>query len=87
MYRYPCERMMKTINKLLIASIDIDAQKGFTPLCPNELPVPEGHLIVDELNSNAKLANYRIASRDAHPSIADWNADTPILVRAVEEDK
>lgn len=23
----------------IIASLDIDAQKGFTPLCPNELPV------------------------------------------------
>ncbi|MGL5305894.1 MAG: nicotinamidase, partial [Aeromonas veronii] len=22
-----------------VASLDIDAQKGFTPLCPNELPV------------------------------------------------
>ena len=29
-----------------IASFDVDAQKGFTPLCPNELPVPEGDTIV-----------------------------------------
>lgn len=28
-----------------IASFDVDAQKGFTPLCPDELPVPGGDAI------------------------------------------
>ena len=26
----------------IVASLDIDAQKGFSPLCPNELPVAGG---------------------------------------------
>lgn len=58
-----------------IASFDVDAQKGFTPLCSNELPVEDGHNIVDELNENAKFASVRICSKDAHPSKALWNAD------------
>lgn len=60
-----------------IASFDIDAQKGFTELCPDELPVPDGHLIVDELNKNASLSSIRVGSRDMHPSEALWNAETP----------
>lgn len=60
-----------------IASFDVDPQKGFTPLCPDELPIPEGNLIVDALNKNAKLAKYRIVSRDIHPEKAMWNAEKP----------
>ena len=30
-------------------AFDVDAQKTFTSLCPDELPVPEGEYIVDEL--------------------------------------
>lgn len=29
-----------------IAAIDVDVQKTFTPLCPDELPVPYGDEIV-----------------------------------------
>ena len=58
-----------------IASLDIDAQKCFTPLCPDELPVPEGHLIVEELNKQAQYANLRIGSKDAHSPAAIWIAD------------
>lgn len=58
-----------------IASFDIDAQKGFTPLCPDELPVEDGHNIAEELNENAKFASIRICSKDAHPNRALWNAD------------
>jgi len=58
-----------------IASFDIDAQKTFTPLCPHELPVAEGHLIVAELNAQAKLAQYRIGSKDAHSPHAIWVAN------------
>jgi len=60
------------INKSKTVSFDIDAQKGFTPICPNELPVTDGHLIVDECNKSATKAKYRYASKDAHPSNGVW---------------
>ena len=56
------------------ASLDIDAQQCFTPLCPDELPVPLGHLIADELNAQALLADLRIGSKDAHSPHALWIA-------------
>jgi len=56
------------------ASLDIDCQRGFSPLCPNELPVPDGHTIVDALNAQAQLAMYRVGSMDCHPSNAVWIA-------------
>ncbi len=52
----------------IIASLDIDAQKGFTPLCPNELPVAGGDTIVAALNAQAALATLRAGSKDAHPA-------------------
>ena len=55
-----------------IASFDVDAQKGFTPLCPNELPVPEGDAIVPALNQLAARAQLRIGSKDAHSPQAVW---------------
>lgn len=58
-----------------IAAFDIDPQKAFTPLCPKELPVPEGDHIVPELNRQARLACLRVASRDAHSPNALWIAD------------
>lgn len=64
------------INKKNTAAFDIDAQKGFTPICPDELPVPEGDQIVDELNINAAFADYRIGSKDAHNKKALWVATT-----------
>ena len=57
-----------------VAAIDIDAQNCFTPLCPDELPVPEGHTIVNELNRQAELAGWRIGSKDAHSPAALWVA-------------
>lgn len=57
-----------------IASMDVDCQKGFTPLCPNELPVPDGHNIVAALNAQAKLARLRVGSKDWHPANALWIA-------------
>jgi len=62
------------INKNTSAAFDIDAQKGFTPLCPDELPVPEGDNIVEELNKNANYAAYRVGSKDAHNPKALWVA-------------
>lgn len=64
-------------QKIRVASFDVDPQKGFTPLCPDEMVVPEGDEIVDELNRNAELAQLRLGSRDAHPPKADWVADNP----------
>ncbi len=56
------------------ASFDVDPQRGFTPLCPDELPVADGHTIVDELNRQARLARYRLVSKDSHPAEAPWVA-------------
>jgi len=70
----------ETVNKIVIqkdatASFDIDPQNGFTPVCPNELPVTDGTAIVSALNEQAKLARLRIISKDAHPVNADWVAN------------
>lgn len=56
------------------ASFDIDAQKGFTPLCPTELPVPGGEQIVPALNQLASRAQLRLGSKDAHSPQAVWIA-------------
>ncbi len=58
----------------IIASFDVDPQKGFTPICPNELPVEEGDLIVEELNKNYTKASIRVGSKDAHPPKPLWQA-------------
>lgn len=60
-----------------IVSIEVDAQRAFTPLCPEELPVVEGHLIVPQLNAQAALADYRVLTRDAHSPQAVWVVDSP----------
>ncbi|MCS3460847.1 nicotinamidase [Aeromonas sp. BIGb0445] len=62
----------------IIASLDIDAQKGFTPLCPDELPVPGGDEIVAALNGQAALASLRIGSKDAHPRAPLWVTGQPL---------
>lgn len=67
------------INKNLTVSFDVDAQKGFTPLCPNELPIEGGDEIVDELNGNATKAKYRIHSKDAHALFPHWMAKKNML--------
>lgn len=61
----------------LIASFDIDAQKGFTPLCPNELPVPGGDAIGGALNRMAERASLRLGSKDAHSPQAPWVVSEP----------
>jgi nicotinamidase/pyrazinamidase len=60
--------------KSRIASLDIHAQQTFTPLCPAELPVPEGHLIAEELNAQAALASKRLGAKEAHHPDAVWVA-------------
>ena len=58
----------------MIAAIDVDPQNGFTPLCPNELPIPDGQSIVSELNTQAQFAHFRILTKDAHAPNAIWLA-------------
>lgn len=57
-----------------VAAFDIDAQACFTPLCPDELPVPGGQDIAAELNRQARLARWRLGSKDAHCPQALWVA-------------
>ncbi len=66
--------MISIGSPLAVAAIDIDAQNCFTPLCPDELPVPDGDGIVSELNLQAQLAHWRIGSKDAHSPAALWLA-------------
>ena len=67
------EKIKITWNRT--ASHEVDPQKGFTPICPNELPVPGGDEIVDELNRQATYAKYRTVSKDVHPANALWLAN------------
>ncbi len=59
-----------------IAAIDVDVQKTFTPLCPDELPVPYGDEIVSELNAQAQWADLRVMTKDAHSPKALWVASS-----------
>lgn len=67
--------MYQLPEKKRVASFDVDAQKTFTPLCPQELPVPGGTEIVAELNAQAHFAGLRLASKDSHSAQALWVAD------------
>lgn len=67
---------MVKVEKSITASFDVDPQCGFTPLCPDELPIEEGHLIVDQLNEQASFAAYRVVSKDCHPAEAPWIASS-----------
>lgn len=68
--------MVKLGAKATVASMDVDAQYGFTSACPEELPVPEGEEIVDELNQQAHFAKYRLGSKEGHPINPIWEATT-----------
>ncbi|KJY83318.1 amidase [Vibrio galatheae] len=65
------------IDKTTTASVDVDPQKGFSELCPNELPVVGALDIVDELKHNHSKACITMVSRDMHPPGAAWEAETP----------
>jgi nicotinamidase/pyrazinamidase len=54
------------------ATFDVDVQQGFTPLCPDELPVPGGDSLAPILNAMAKLGSFRVGSKDAHSPNAKW---------------
>lgn len=62
------------MNKI-IASFDVDAQCGFTPMCPDELPVNGGDEIVPALNAQAEFAQYRVFSKDWHNPGSVWVAN------------
>lgn len=61
---------------MTIAAIDVDPQRTFSPLCPDELPVPEGDQIASALNAQAELADLRVLTKDAHPPQAVWVVDS-----------
>ena len=61
-------------NKAQTAAFDVDAQYTFTPVCPDELPVAGGDEIAFELNAQAKFAQFRVGSKDAHSLKAQWLA-------------
>ena len=63
------------IYKHNTASVFVDPQNTFTPLCPEELPVPEGDKIVDELNALLDFTSVHLASGDEHPVDALYFAD------------
>ena len=65
---------MLRVEKKSTASFDVDPQRGFTPLCPDELPVVEGDQIAAELNAQALFAAVRLVSKDCHPAEAPWVA-------------
>jgi nicotinamidase/pyrazinamidase len=69
--------MTKLPKRAKVAAFDVDAQNTFTPVCPSELPVPEGDSIIPELNAQAGFAGYRLGSKDAHPDNAVWRTDDP----------
>jgi nicotinamidase/pyrazinamidase len=59
---------MSVLATATTALLVVDAQQGFTTLCPDELPVPGGLAIVANLNRLLELAWARIdASQDWHP--------------------
>jgi nicotinamidase/pyrazinamidase len=62
------------------ATFDVDAQKGFTSICPNELPVPGGETLAPVLNAMAALGRFRVGSKDAHGPAPAWvSADRDLM--------
>lgn len=59
---------MRPIDLSKSALLVVDAQCGFTELCPDELPVPGGLAIVEPINRLLAMPWKRIdASQDWHP--------------------
>lgn len=73
------------------AAFHVDVQKGFTELCPDELPIVNGHIIVPELLYMSDCCDITIGSKDAHPFNAVWNASedmpmgTPLNYKNVDQ--
>ena len=59
---------MDALSLSTSALLVVDAQRGFTTLCPDELPVPGGVEVVPAINRLLELPWRRIdASQDWHP--------------------
>lgn len=59
---------MDTVNLRTAGLLVVDVQRGFTELCPDELPVPGGTAVVPAINALLALPWRRIdASQDWHP--------------------
>ena len=71
---------MKLPEKQFVASFDVDAQRTFTPICPDELPVEGGDRIGGELNRQAELAAWRLGSKDSHSPKAVWVTYDPDMI-------
>ncbi len=69
--------MTVRVNYQTTAVIDVDPEKGFSELCPNELPVAGALDIVPELLKNHAKGRLKLVSRDLHPPKAAWDAETP----------
>ncbi|PFG57744.1 nicotinamidase/pyrazinamidase [Vibrio sp. ES.051] len=69
--------MTVRVNFQTTAVIDVDPEKGFSELCPNELPVAGALEIVPELLNNHAKGRLKLVSRDLHPPKAKWDAETP----------
>ncbi len=66
-----------TLSQATTAAVDVDPQKGFSELCPKELPVVGALDIVSELTLNHAKAAVKLVSRDMHPAGAAWEAQSP----------
>lgn len=71
---------MKIPDKRRVASFDVDAQRTFTPMCPDELPIEGGDRLGHELNRQADFAAFRLGSKDAHSPKAVWVTRDPNLI-------
>jgi len=59
---------MPALDRSAASLLVVDAQRGFTDLCPDELPVPGGTAIVPAVNRLLALPFARIdATQDWHP--------------------
>ncbi|HYH64477.1 MAG TPA: isochorismatase family protein [Urbifossiella sp.] len=59
---------MPQLDSTATALLVVDAQRGFTDLCPDELPVPGGTAIVPAVNRLLALPFARVdATQDWHP--------------------
>ncbi len=57
------------------AVLFVDSLKGFTYICPDELPVPDAENIVPELLAMLPFGKYKLASAEDHLEDALYHAD------------
>jgi len=74
------------VNNSTTAAVVIDCQKGFSELCPNELPVKGALEIVPEIQKVLSMVKIKVGSKDAHNPKDIWVADEkhPQIVTKVE---